>query len=315
MAEKHDTSHNIWASSGGSHNRTGMAKKVALFVGKLLVSAAMLWFVFSRIGLDQVITLMSSAVWYWLLAATALFALSKWVSAIRLNHFFRAAGLHLPERINLQLYLLGMFYNLFLPGGISGDAYKVILLRQRKGATLKNLITATLLDRVTGLVALVMITLLLLVLLPIPIHLRVMAALCIPLIPTIARWALNRYFKVFTSLFLRTNLQSAAVQILQLLAAVCILKALHFDGDYTILLALFLVSSVMAVIPVSFGGAGAREFTFAVAATWLTLPDAAKETAITLGLLFYLITAAVSLTGVVFLFRPIKIPENQPISS
>ena len=315
MAEEQIARHSTLASSGGSHNRAGMAKKVVLFIGKLLVSAAMLWFVFSRIGLDQITTLLSNALWYWLLAATALFALSKWVSAIRLNHFFRAAGLHLPTRINLKLYLLGMFYNLFLPGGISGDAYKVILLRQHKGTTLKNLITATLLDRVTGLVALVMITLLLVLLLPIPVHLRVMAALCIPLIPTIARWALNRYFKLYTSLFLRTNVQSAAVQILQLLAAVCILKALHFDGDFAILLALFLVSSVMAVIPISFGGAGAREFTFAVAATWLTLPDAAKETAITLGLLFYLITAAVSLTGVVYLFRPIKIPENQSVSS
>ncbi len=54
---------------------------------------------------------------------------------------------------NLRLYYTGMFYNLFLPGGVGGDVYKVMVLKKRELSIL-SATKATLLDRVTGLLVL-----------------------------------------------------------------------------------------------------------------------------------------------------------------
>jgi hypothetical protein len=43
-----------------------------------------------------------------------------------------------------------MFYNLFLPVSISGDAYKVILLKKIYDAPYKKTTSAGLLDRFSG---------------------------------------------------------------------------------------------------------------------------------------------------------------------
>jgi hypothetical protein len=40
-----------------------------------------------------------------------------------------------------------MFYNLFLPGAISGDAYKVVLLTRKYDVSYKKITAAVLLDR------------------------------------------------------------------------------------------------------------------------------------------------------------------------
>src|SRR5260370_40827739 len=80
--------------------------------------------------------------------------LSKLFSALRLNIYFRSIHIHLPEWANIKLYWLGMFYNLFLPGSISGDAYKVILLKRKFNTSYKKTSAAVLMDRFSGLLAL-----------------------------------------------------------------------------------------------------------------------------------------------------------------
>ena len=47
-----------------------------------------------------------------------------------------------------------MFYNLFLPGAISGDAYKVIMLNRRYKTSYKKASAEVLLDRFSGVLAL-----------------------------------------------------------------------------------------------------------------------------------------------------------------
>ncbi len=47
-----------------------------------------------------------------------------------------------------------MFYNLFLPGSISGDAYKVVRLTKDFNVAYKKTTAAVLLDRFSGLLAL-----------------------------------------------------------------------------------------------------------------------------------------------------------------
>lgn len=285
-------------------------KKVLVFAGKLLVSALMLWFVFSKINLASITVLIFASNPWWILAALFLFITSKVVSAYRLNLFFRASGLHLSASLNLRLYLLGMFYNLFLPGGVGGDAYKIILLNKSSSIKLKYIFQATLLDRVTGLIALLMITLILTCFLPLAQYIHLLAVAAVPFTLLVSWLLLRRFFPVFLPVYTKTNLQSAAVQLLQVGSAFCLLMAMGQTEEMLLLLTLFLVSSVMAVMPLTFGGAGAREFTFALAGTLLSFEAGTRDAAIALGMLFYLVTAFTSLAGIWYLFFPIRI-RNQ----
>ena len=288
-------------------------KKAAIFTGKLLISAGLLWFVFSKIDIRSVAAIIRSAHLGWLMAALLLFVLSKLVSAYRLNLFFRATGLILPELFNIKLYLLGMFYNLFLPGGIGGDAYKIIILNRNSEVKLRHIFQATLLDRVTGLTALLILTIVLTWGLPLPGYMHFISALSVPAIVVISFLAVRYIFPLFSEIFATTNLQSFMVQSLQLGSALCILLSFGQHGEILLLLTLFLVSSIMAVIPVTFGGAGAREFTFAVAGTLLAMSESTREAAIALGLAFYIITAVTSLAGVWYLLFPLKIPDTNAV--
>jgi len=97
---------------------------------KFAVTAAALYFVIRKIDIADILELYRQSNLFYILLALILFALSKLFSAYRLNIYFRAIGLRLAEKTNIRLYLLGMFYNLFLPGGIGGDGYKIYLLQK-----------------------------------------------------------------------------------------------------------------------------------------------------------------------------------------
>ncbi|RLE05642.1 MAG: UPF0104 family protein, partial [Bacteroidetes bacterium] len=85
---------------------------------KLAVTVAALWYVFSRLDLQEVLGTIAQSKFLYLSGALILFVLSKMISSLRLNKFLASTGMLISERTNMKLYLLGMYYNLFLPGGI-----------------------------------------------------------------------------------------------------------------------------------------------------------------------------------------------------
>lgn len=235
---------------------------------------------------------------WWLVAALLFFNLSKIVSALRLNLYFSQMKLALSTIDNLKLYYLGMFYNLFLPGGIGGDGYKIWLLHKRYHAPVKRLMMATLLDRVSGFVALVVFACLLWPFSRLSLYIPfAWMAPGIALIVSLGFWwGHQRFFALFHPVFFQTSLLGAAVQLLQLCCAGMILVALGCDhlSDY---LLLFLISSVLATLPLSVGGIGIRELTLLYGAG--ILGDKGVE-AVLFSLLFFTITALSSLVGLFF---------------
>src|SRR5690606_38156200 len=88
------------------------------------------------------------------------------IASSRLNGFFKGVGLVLSERYNFKLYLLGLFYNLFLPGGVGGDGYKIYFLRRKFDVKGRRLLSAVFFDRLSGLWALCLITAALVIFIP-----------------------------------------------------------------------------------------------------------------------------------------------------
>jgi uncharacterized membrane protein YbhN (UPF0104 family) len=260
-------------------------------------------FLFSKISLDDIILAIKSSDFLYLCLAFIAFNISKIVSSIRLNRFFLDIDLKLSQTYNLTLYYLGMFYNLFLPGGIGGDGYKIYILNKKYHKKILTLTKALLLDRVSGLIALLFFTTLLLLFSSfskisylIPIGSFILLLILYPLTFFIYKFKFKEFFKSFKN----TNLQAIAVQLFQLISAYFIIVSL---GDYTNiidLLVIFLISSIVAIFPFTIGGVGARELTFLFLLEYIHC-DA--KIGVTLSVLFFIITALSSLIGAIFIKR------------
>jgi uncharacterized membrane protein YbhN (UPF0104 family) len=282
---------------------------------KIAVTAVALYFVIRKINVSDVLRLYSQSNLFYIFIALLLFALSKLVSAWRLNIYFRALDLELSEKTNTQLYMLGMFYNLFLPGGIGGDGYKVYLLQKQYQTGTKKILGAVLSDRISGMVALAVLALIGASCLQfqgspeftvynLQFTIYNLIFLLIPLVFLCYYFFIKYIYPYFLKINLITFGYGFIVQLLQVACAWFLLLALGENEHHLAYLVIFLVSSAVAVLPISIGGVGVRELTFLYGSQLLNVD---MNVAVGISFLFYLITAVVSLAGLYFVFRPVKL--------
>ncbi len=96
------------------------------------------------------------AKWYLVLFAWILLGIPFWVTAIRWRSLMRPQGIDMPLGKCLQLTFVGQFYSIILPGITGGDLVKIVYAARLTGSKTKSFITI-ILDRVIGLVALMVI--------------------------------------------------------------------------------------------------------------------------------------------------------------
>jgi hypothetical protein len=269
---------------------------------KIVLSVGALVFVFTKIEIEEVLAIYKKSELFYLLIAILLFALSKFIAAIRLNRFFHAIDINLSERYNLKLYLLGMFYNLFLPGGIGGDGYKIFLLNKKYDVKAGKIFWAVFHDRLSGVLALFCLAVVLSLFIQIDISFdyKIWIWVLIPAGIITLYFIISKFFNYFSSVFIKTTSFSFLVQLIQTLCAYFIFLAI--GGSYNIAgyLFVFLISSIVAMLPITIGGVGSRELTFLYGSMLMGLD---KNLSIAMSLMFYLITAFVSFWGLYFSLR------------
>ncbi len=277
-------------------------RKTLISVLKLVVSSALIYFIFTKLNIDDVLGVIKKVDLFYLILALAAFVVSKIIAAFRLNLYFHQLGIYLTQRSNLKLYLLGMFYNLFLPGGIGGDAYKGYVIKKKFEVDTKKVISILVLDRLSGLLVLFVYACTLALFLKND-HLRNFKLLLGSgiLLSIVVFWFLNKkFFAYVLPIFWKSVSYSVFVQLAQLASVLLILKALGIAIHTIAYLFIFLVSSIVSVVPLTIGGIGSREVTFFYGATWLKLDE---STSVGISMVFFLITALVSLFGVLYHFK------------
>jgi uncharacterized membrane protein YbhN (UPF0104 family) len=287
------------------------SKPVKLLV-KLLLTAVAVFLVLSKIDSQTTWQVISGADWSWLGLAFVFFVASKVFCAFRLNGYFRDIGVYLPEWQNIRLYAIGMFYNLFLPGGIGGDGYKVYLLKRRFQTPVRQLLQAVVLDRGNGLAVLVFLLFALLAVVeidwPLPLSQLLVGSLGMVLVTVGLYLTMILFFKAFIGSIVLTTIYSALNQVLQLFSAFFILRSLGIQDKETTYLLVFLISSIVSVLPLTIGGVGARELVFVYAHDFVGID---KNAAVAFSVLFFVIAAITSLSGVFFRFdREVSIREE-----
>lgn len=270
---------------------------------RLALSALALWLVGRRVDLREAAGLWTSLHGGWLaLSALALVA-SHGLSAERARGLWRAAGLDLPFGYAFRLYWAGMFYSLFLPGGVGGDGYKVWVLKRHTDADWGPLLQAGLLDRGGGVAAIgwacaAMALPLLDPPAPWPAALAAGLALSVPAWALGMRWVFPRFRRVTWPL---AGL-SLAKQGLQAASALCLVAALGIapNGGYALA---FLLSSLALLLPISVGGMGARELALSFVPPAFGVDE---EVAVSMSLLFFLLNTAFSLGGAAVRTLPVE---------
>lgn len=282
----------------------------SLTVLKIVFSVLLVYLVFTKVNFEEISKTLRKAHYGYLLLALLFFVISKVIAAFRLNLYFHLLKIPLSHLSNLKLYLLGMFYNLFLPGGIGGDAYKGYLLKKKFQVDTKKVVSVLLLDRLSGLLLLFVYACLLILFIE---HNFVSKynylAIPVMLFALISFWVLCKLFFKFTlDVFWPSTLYSAMVQAAQLACVYFILLALNFTDFITAYLLVFLISSIVAVLPLTIGGIGSREVTFYYFSIWLALDQGIS---ITISMVFFLITAFTSFTGIWYHFKQPRLKTNQ----
>jgi glycosyltransferase 2 family protein len=278
--------------------------KLLLKVG---VTGLSLFLVFKKVDPKDLREALNDSDPLYLVVAFIFFLISQIISSSRLRNFFSGIGLNLNPLYNFKIYLLGMFYNLFLPGGIGGDGYKIFLLRKRFNKPTKKLFWAIFFDRLSGLWAVGLIISALVIFIPylgipnwIPIIVVAAGTMLYYLV-------LTKLFPDYTRKFIRTHLKAILVQSMQLIAVIFILYSLNFQGKFAPYLFMFLISSLVAIFPFTVGGLGAREIVFVYGAQYMGFDE---HLAVLISLVFYIISAVLSFSGIYFVFNPQALGEK-----
>jgi len=276
---------------------------------KIGVTSALLYYVFSKVHFSEVKNRLLHANYWWMLAAVIMYFFSMVASAWRLMSFFKCIDLRLDTRFNFRLYLLGIFYNLLLPGGIGGDGYKIYLLHKNYQLPAKRVFWAIAFDRLSGLWAIGLIVVALTIFIP---QIQEMIHLAIPISVFIVGTAIyyiivKIFFKEFTKHFFKGHAKSLIVQSLQVLTVICFLMGQDFTGKFAPYLLSFLISALAAVVPITFGGAGAREYIFKELSPVFHLN---VGLAIFLSVSFYITSLVVALLGLYYVIRPKRLEQG-----
>ncbi|MGB4775725.1 MAG: lysylphosphatidylglycerol synthase transmembrane domain-containing protein [Daejeonella sp.] len=280
---------------------------VKLFL-KIAFTGLSLYLVFRKVEIEDLREALRRSDPLYFFIGFLCFTLSQLISSSRLNTFFKGIELNISEKFNFKIYLLGMFYNLFLPGGIGGDGYKIFLLKKKFKVRGRKIFQAIFFDRLSGLWALGLITSALIIFIP---HLKIpnwVPIVVVAVGTVIYYFVIRRYFKDFIERFFISHFKAILVQSMQIVCVIFLLNALHFEGKYSPYLLMFLLSSLVAIFPFTVGGLGARELIFVYGAQFFQMDE---HLAVIISLLFYFISAMLSFSGIYFVFRPDELGEKK----
>ncbi len=134
-------------------------KKILVTLFQLAVTIAVLYWVYHDPNRRaQMAEAIRNAQYHWVIIGILAYVVVEIAAAFRWHVLLKVQGIHLSFARLLGLFLIGMFYNQFLPGGTGGDIMKSYYLLKETPDKKAGALLAVVFDRFIGLVALVAIT-------------------------------------------------------------------------------------------------------------------------------------------------------------
>ena len=284
-------------------------KNKLLGIFQIIVTVFFIYYTLSKIGLNKILEVIKSADLLFILFASIVYFLSQIISSERLWFILKENNLIISSKENIKLYMVGIFYNFFIPGGVGGDAYKGVLMNKKFQWSLKKIYKLLILDRLIGFGV---ILCLIIVFSGFILDLEFISEFNFVLAPLYALlFFVGRVLvqKIFNNeiVYIKAFFISHIIQIFQFGSIILILFSLGVTENYFTFLYIFLISSVLSIF--SFGGIGIREYVFfTLASNTAVGPDIATS----VGLIFTFSALISSVPGLFFL---IKIKSKKKLST
>lgn len=296
---------------------------------QVLLSLILLLFLLNRVGLQEVIEVLSRLNLAWYIPAFLLFLTNIVIRAYRWYILYHSLNVRPSFGRLVYLYFVGFFANNFIPTGFGGDVVKVVSLRQQYGRGTEAL-SSVVMDRVTGLLGSSLIALVALVwntlrqtnTVELPAALWVTIALLsigIPLGFLLLRWTnpfvtlksnfpqIGRipFYGKFEDLadtvkrypfpiLIRALVISIPFTIILIIIQYSIAMALDVDLPLSVFPLFVPIIAILNLLPFAFNGLGVREVVYSL----LFVPvGAAPEEAVAMSLAFYFLRFGAGLVG------------------
>jgi len=134
-------------------------KKILVTLFQLAATIAVLYWVYhDPEKRAQMVEALKNAQYQWVVIGILAYVLVEIAAAFRWHVLLKVQGIHLSLPRLSGLFLIGMFYNQFLPGGTGGDIIKSYFLLKETPDKKAGALLAVIFDRFIGLVALIAIT-------------------------------------------------------------------------------------------------------------------------------------------------------------
>jgi len=284
-------------------------KNKLLGIFQIIVTVFFIYYTLSKIGLNKILEVIKSADLLFILFASIVYFLSQIISSERLWFILKENNLIISSKENIKLYMVGIFYNFFIPGGVGGDAYKGVLMNKKFQWSLKKIYKLLILDRLIGfgvIICLIIVFSGFILDLEFISEFNFVLAPLYALLFFVGKVLVQKIFNnkiVYTKAFFISHI----IQIFQFGSIILILFSLGVTENYFTFLYIFLISSVLSIF--SFGGIGIREYVFfTLASNTAVGPDIATS----VGLIFTFSALISSVPGLYFL---IKIKSKKKLST
>jgi uncharacterized protein (TIRG00374 family) len=300
---------------------------------KLLVSCGLLYLLYRKTPVDSIRELLGSLDVRYLFPIAVMLVFNTVISAVKWQQFLRADGIGVPLRPLVASYLIGSFYNMFLPSNIGGDSYRIYDIARKSKETARTAVSV-LADRVSGFLAMLSVGLASacaigsqydnssLIVIPLTVFSAMVVSLYLlfkqqpvryllsvtrlerigllkkivdKLLLSVARYGANRRLLVKVMLF--SYLFQCSVFFIVFLLS----RAIHSQLPFIYFCAFVPLISLMEVLPISINGIGLRDAGYVFFFGSVGMSDIETRS---LALLFLAMSICYSMCGgVVYLFR------------
>lgn len=138
-----------------------MIKRIALLLLQLLVTTAGMYYVFHDPHIRaEILAALRHSDWHWLVGGWAFYSLVESVATGRWQMLLRVQSISLSWLHAGAIVIIGLFFNMFLPGLIGGDAMRLYLVYKEAPQKKTRATLSVAMDRLLGLVSLLLLALL-----------------------------------------------------------------------------------------------------------------------------------------------------------
>jgi len=300
-------------------------KPLLIFLLKLLVSAGLLVYFFTRIHIERFVQTFAKADLSIIAVVLIVYLLSQFVGAVRWMVLARPLGFKTPLKVLVNYYLVGMFFNLFAPGTVGGDVSRIYYLardgqdnlNKKLGGATMHAAVSVFIDRVIGMAVLVWLGALGLFLFPqyaisapirhltyalagafvaggllLPVLRRILPADGHPIVVKL-RVAVRAYHADWRTIP-QSILLSFVVHFVQAWIHMLLGRAIQIDIPYSFCIILYPLVGTFSALPVSLNGLGLREGGYLYLFQFIGV---GSEKGVAFGLLLFVIIALDSLIG------------------